>query len=74
MMDPRSVVNIDDKWGALLAKELNQKCWTCSLKENSQTREKPDLYISNLQIMQDGYKGKLHTPFGVRKLFFTTNR
>ena len=62
---PRSVINIDDKWGAILAKELNKKCWTCSLKENSQTREKPDLYISNLQIMQDGYKGKLHTPFGV---------
>ena len=66
---PRSVVNIDDKWGALLAKELNQKCWTCSLKENSQTREKPDLYISNLQIMQDGYKGKLHTPFGAENFF-----
>ncbi len=61
---PRAVVNIDDKWGALLAKELNQKCWTCSLKENSQTREKSDLYFSNLQIMQDGYMGKLHTPFG----------
>ncbi len=62
---PRSVVNIDDKWGAKLAKELNKKCWTCSLKENSQATEKPDLYISNLRIMQDGYKGKLHTPFGV---------
>ncbi len=67
--DPRSVVNIDDEWGALLAKELNQKCWTCSLKENSQTKEKPDLYISNLQIMQDGYKGQLHTPCGVEKFF-----
>ncbi len=66
---PRSVVNIDDKWGALLAKELNQKCWTCSLKENSQTREKPDLYISNLQILQDGYTGKLHTPFGAENFF-----
>ena len=66
---PRSVVNIDDKWGALLAKELNKKCWTCSLKENSQTREKPDLYISNLQIMQDGCEGKLHTPYGVEKFF-----
>jgi len=62
--EPRSVVNIDDIWGALLAKELNQKCWTCSLKANSKTIEKPDLYISNLRIMQDGYKGKLHTPFG----------
>tara|TARA_Y100001968_G_scaffold134774_1_gene122939 strand:- start:563 stop:2068 length:1506 start_codon:yes stop_codon:yes gene_type:complete len=61
---PRSVVNSDDKWGALLAKELNQKCWTCSLRQKFQTREKPDLYISNLQTMQDGYKGKLHTPFG----------
>jgi len=67
--DARSVVNIDDKWGALLAKELNQKCWTCSLKENSQTRGKPDLYISNLQIMQDGYKGKMHTPFGSGNFF-----
>jgi len=67
--DVRSVVNIDDKWGALLAKELKQKCWTCSLKENSQNREKPDLYISNLQIMQDGYKGKLHTPFGSENFF-----
>jgi UDP-N-acetylmuramoyl-L-alanyl-D-glutamate--2,6-diaminopimelate ligase len=61
---PRSVVNIDDKWGALLANELNQKCWTCSLKKGFQSREKPDIYISNLQIMQDGYKGKLHTPVG----------
>ncbi len=66
---PRSVVNIDDKWGVLLAKELNQKCWTCSLKEKSQTREKPDLHISNLQIMQDGYKGKLHTPYGSGNFF-----
>ena len=66
---PRSVVNIDDKWGALLAKELNQKCWTCSLKENSKSREKPDLYFSNLQIMQDGYKGKLHTPLGSENFF-----
>ena len=66
---PRSVVNIDDKWGALLAKELNKKCWTCSLKENSQTREKSDLHISNLQIMQDGYTGKLHTPFGAENFF-----
>ncbi|WP_269604662.1 UDP-N-acetylmuramoyl-L-alanyl-D-glutamate--2,6-diaminopimelate ligase [Prochlorococcus marinus] len=66
---PRSVINIDDKWGALLAKELNQKCWTCSLKENSQSSEKPDLFISNLQILQDGYKGKLHTPFGDENFF-----
>jgi UDP-N-acetylmuramoyl-L-alanyl-D-glutamate--2,6-diaminopimelate ligase len=66
---PRSVINIDDKWGSILAKELNQKCWTCSLKENSQSRKKPDLYFSNLQIMQDGYKGILHTPFGVGKFF-----
>ena len=66
---PRSVVNVDDKWGALLAKELNKKCWTCSLKENSETREKPDLYISNLQIMQNGCEGKLHTPYGVEKFF-----
>ncbi len=36
---PRSVINIDDKWGARLAKELNQKCWTCSLKENSETNK-----------------------------------
>ncbi|WP_269624344.1 UDP-N-acetylmuramoyl-L-alanyl-D-glutamate--2,6-diaminopimelate ligase [Prochlorococcus marinus] len=66
---PRSVVNIDDKWGAILAKELNKKCWTCSLKENSQTSEKPNLYISNLQVLQDGYKGKVHTPFGEGKFF-----
>ena len=62
--NPRSVINIDDKWGSVLAKQLNTKCWTCSLKEYSQSREKPDLYITNLQILQNGYKGKLHTPFG----------
>ena len=67
--DPRSVVNIDDKWGVILANELNQKCWTCSLKESFQSREKPDLYISNLQVMQDGYKGKLHTPVGNENFF-----
>ena len=67
--NPRSVVNIDDKWGALLAKELNQKCWTCSLKKTFQSIEKPDLYISNLEIRQDGCKGKLHTPFGSEYFF-----
>lgn len=66
---PRSVVNIDDQWGALLARELNKKCWTCSIEMNSQTRKKSDLYISNLQIMQDGYKGKLHTPLGAGNFF-----
>ncbi len=66
---PRSVVNIDNKWGALLAKELDKKCWTCSLKCKSQMREKPDLFISDLQIMQDGYQGIFHTPFGVEKFF-----
>ena len=66
---PRSVVNIDDKWGAILANELNQKCWTCSLKADSHAREKPDLSISNLQIMEDGYKGKFHTPFGAEDFF-----
>ena len=29
----RSIVNIDDEWGALLANDLKQKCWTCSLDE-----------------------------------------
>tara|TARA_Y100001968_G_scaffold180975_1_gene165758 strand:+ start:1 stop:876 length:876 start_codon:yes stop_codon:yes gene_type:complete len=67
--DPRSVINIDDKWGKLLAKELNQKCWTCSLNMNSQSREKPDLFFSNLQLMQDGYKGELHSPVGSGNFF-----
>ncbi len=67
--DPRSVVNIDDKWGVLLAKELDDRCWTCSLKESSKIRNKADLYISNLQITQDGYLGKLHTPFGSGNFF-----
>ena len=64
---PRAVVNIDDKWGALLAAELNHKCWTSSLHEKSKIREKPDLYISNLRITSDGYRGKMHTPFGSGK-------
>ena len=67
--DPRSVVNIDDQWGALLAKELDCQCWTCSLKENFKTRKKTDLFFSNLRITQDGYRGKLHTPFGSGNFF-----
>ncbi len=67
--DPRSVVNIDDQWGTLLAKELDRQCWTCSLKENFKTRKKPDLFFSNLRITQDGYRGKLHTPFGSGNFF-----
>ncbi len=66
---PRSVVNIDDKWGAILAKELNQKCWTCSLKDNSQSRVKPDLYFTNLKILKEGYSGELHTPLGSGNFF-----
>jgi len=66
---PRSVVNIDNSWGELLAKKLNQKCWTCSLKVDSRCRQKPDLYMSNLQIVNHGYKGKLHTPFGSENFF-----
>ena len=65
--NPRSVVNIDDEWGALLAKELNQRCWTCSLKEMSQVIDKPDLYFSDIQIILNGYEGKLHTPLGSGK-------
>ena len=67
--DPRSVVNIDDQWGALLAKELDCQCWTCSLKENFKTKKKTDLFFSNLRITQDGYRGKLHTPFGSGNFF-----
>ena len=62
--DPRSVINIDDEWGAILAEELDKRCWTCSLRERSKTKKKPDLFISDLRITQDGYKGKLHTPNG----------
>ena len=67
--DPRSVINIDDEWGALLAKELNQKCWTCSLNEGSQSRKKPDLYISNIRRTQYGCEGKMHTPLGSENFF-----
>ncbi len=66
---PRSVVNIDDEWGALLAKELNGTCWTCSLNEESKIIRKPDLYISNLRIIEEGYMGKLYTPVGSGNFF-----
>ncbi len=62
--NPRSLVNVDDKWGALLAKELKHRCWTCSLSESAEILEKPDVYMSNLQITKDGYRGRLHTPLG----------
>ena len=67
--ETRSVINIDDEWGAQLAKELNKKCWTCSLNENSGRGEKSDLYFTNLQTIQDGYKGNLHTPLGSGRFF-----
>tara|TARA_Y100001968_G_scaffold143916_1_gene131429 strand:- start:2252 stop:3115 length:864 start_codon:yes stop_codon:yes gene_type:complete len=67
--NPKAVVNIDDQWGALLAKEIKNKCWTCSLNEKSIKREKPDLYMTNLQMGQDGYRGKLYTPFGSGNFF-----
>ncbi len=63
--DSRAVVNIDNKWGALLADQLHDRCWKCSLNDDYSNSEKPELYVSKLQITSNGVSGLLNTPVGM---------
>ncbi len=65
----RAIVNVDDKWGSLLANDLKKKCWTCSLDKDSHNSTKIDLFYTDLKISSDGCMGKLHTPTGSGKFF-----
>ncbi len=61
---PRSVVNIDDSWGARLAERLGKNCWRSSLANDAFESSKVELTMTDLQYTSKSIKGILHTPKG----------
>ena len=59
---PKTVVNIDNEWGAVLAERIKPICWRSSLNEENIQLKKPELYITNLEIVNKRFQGILHTP------------
>tara|TARA_Y100001968_G_C19326422_1_gene701990 strand:- start:146 stop:1234 length:1089 start_codon:yes stop_codon:yes gene_type:complete len=58
------LVNIDNKWGNLLVKQLNGRCWRCSLDKDIIETHNVELYITNIEMTSLGFKGHLYTPAG----------
>ncbi len=62
--DHNAVINIDNEWGALLAKSLGKACWRSSLAKGLNSSKDVELYINNVEITSRGIKGDLHSPLG----------
>ncbi|MFQ6537585.1 MULTISPECIES: UDP-N-acetylmuramoyl-L-alanyl-D-glutamate--2,6-diaminopimelate ligase [Aphanothece] len=56
---PSAVVNRDDPWGAQLAAQLGERCWSSSLRDAD-----ADLFIDALTMESSGVRGRLVTPVG----------
>ncbi|KGG12982.1 MULTISPECIES: UDP-N-acetylmuramoyl-L-alanyl-D-glutamate--2,6-diaminopimelate ligase [Prochlorococcus] len=64
LSETRVVVNIDDEWGARLAKSLGDCCWRSSIDSKVIESEKPELFMRDLKMTSDGVEGVLFTPLG----------
>ena len=62
--DAKSIVNIDNKWGDILARELQGKCWKCSLDDRIIRSGNVELFFSDLKMTSAGVSGCLHSPKG----------
>ena len=62
--DGRAIVNIDDKWGYELSRQLKTKCWRCSLDINLKNEHNAELFIDDLQVKEGMIQGRLHSPAG----------
>ncbi|HGY5558143.1 MAG TPA: UDP-N-acetylmuramoyl-L-alanyl-D-glutamate--2,6-diaminopimelate ligase [Prochlorococcus sp.] len=60
----KAVVNIDDRWGALLAQRLGKNCWRSSLAEGVCERAEAELTITDLTLTTAGVQGRLISPSG----------
>ncbi|BBL86459.1 UDP-N-acetylmuramoylalanyl-D-glutamate--2,6-diaminopimelate ligase (chromatophore) [Paulinella micropora] len=60
---PSAVVNIDDMWGAKLAKRVRSHCWRSSL-----VNKEAELTIEDIVLSENGITGTLITPIGKGKL------
>ncbi len=58
------VVNIDNEWGAQLAKRLGTNCWKCSLNPENIQLKSPELFVTEVEFTSLGLKGRLHSPAG----------
>ncbi|SBO43046.1 UDP-N-acetylmuramoyl-L-alanyl-D-glutamate--2,6-diaminopimelate ligase [Cyanobium sp. NIES-981] len=56
---PNAVVNVDDPWGAQLARQLGERCWTSSLEDPA-----AHLRVDDLEMESSGVRGVLRTPLG----------
>ncbi len=62
--DSRVVVNIDDRWGCRLSKDLKEVCWRASLNKDIIESIKPELFISEIKVASNSVEGILHSPMG----------
>jgi len=60
----KSVVNIDDEWGARLAEKLGDRCWRSSLADCAYKSVVPELTVSEIKMTTSGVTGCLHSPVG----------
>ncbi len=60
----RAIVNIDNVWGARLAKDLGDICWRSTLSEETYASLKVELCIADMEITSNGMKGRLLSPLG----------
>ena len=60
----KSVVNVDDEWGKLLAQKLQKHCWKSTLGLENGESQGAELFFSDLKKTSNGVKGIVHTPIG----------
>ncbi len=60
----KTVVNIDNEWGAKLAERLGDSCWRSSLSEKVIKSSLPELTMTQVEMTSRGFKGVLRSPLG----------
>ncbi len=63
----QAIVNIDDPWGARLAKNLGKSCWKSSLNMQTINAGDAQLFITQINIHSDFVEGVLHSPVGTKR-------
>ncbi len=62
--DSRAIINVDDKWGKLLAERLGKCCWRASLNQENFQSGKAELFIKEINMQESGVSGLLVSPHG----------
>ncbi len=60
----RAVVNVDNKWGEILASRLGRRCWRSTLRKEVLEAGTAELCIKEIDINKNGVSGLLVSPAG----------